>query len=248
MTYDGGKNATFRHIVNQMPPHDVYLELFLGSGAVLRNKRPARQDIGVELDPAQCEAVRRALPSALIMQADAMEFVREFKFPAGAVGLIYADPPYLLSTRSSQRRLYAYEFCENVEHIELLTALRQVPALVMVSGYRSELYDHHLQGWRRVEWQAVKRNGEMATECLWCNFPAPLELHDWRYLGSNKDERQRMKRKKESFARKLRAMSPLERGAVLSAIREMQMLPAIRLGPGSSKQLRQMTPPRCSAV
>jgi hypothetical protein len=43
MTYPGGKNGTgtFQKIINQMPPHDVYIEAFLGSGAVMRLKRPA---------------------------------------------------------------------------------------------------------------------------------------------------------------------------------------------------------------
>ncbi|MGJ8626091.1 MAG: hypothetical protein ACSHXB_03935 [Sulfitobacter sp.] len=41
MTYPGGKNGggAYQRIINHMPPHRFYIEPFLGSGAVLRNKR-----------------------------------------------------------------------------------------------------------------------------------------------------------------------------------------------------------------
>ena len=39
--YAGGKNGAgiFQRIINQMPPHNCYIEAFLGSGAILRRKR-----------------------------------------------------------------------------------------------------------------------------------------------------------------------------------------------------------------
>jgi DNA adenine methylase len=53
MQYMGGKNGAgvFQRIINLMPPHRVYIEPFLGSGAILRLKRPAVFNVGVELDP-----------------------------------------------------------------------------------------------------------------------------------------------------------------------------------------------------
>ena len=43
MSYPGGKAApgTFQKIINLMPPHEVYIEPFLGGGAILRKKLPA---------------------------------------------------------------------------------------------------------------------------------------------------------------------------------------------------------------
>jgi hypothetical protein len=51
MTYPGGKNGAgvYQTIINLMPPHEVYIEPFLGSGAVMRLKRPALLNIGVDL-------------------------------------------------------------------------------------------------------------------------------------------------------------------------------------------------------
>ncbi|MBK9053315.1 MAG: hypothetical protein IPL78_21170 [Chloroflexi bacterium] len=30
MTYPGGKGRTYQHIINHLPPHDVYIAAFLG--------------------------------------------------------------------------------------------------------------------------------------------------------------------------------------------------------------------------
>lgn len=55
MRYKGGKNGSgvFQRLISMMPPHEVYIELFLGSGAILRRKRLAdRLTFGYELNPA----------------------------------------------------------------------------------------------------------------------------------------------------------------------------------------------------
>ena len=53
MAYPGGKNGSgvYQTIINLMPPHEVYIEPFLGAGAVMRLKRPAARNIGIDLDP-----------------------------------------------------------------------------------------------------------------------------------------------------------------------------------------------------
>ena len=60
MGYPGGKDAegVYQRIINLMPPHRVYIEPFVGGGAILRRKRPAEsstvidQDEGVEIGRA----------------------------------------------------------------------------------------------------------------------------------------------------------------------------------------------------
>ena len=53
--------------------------------------------------------------------------------------LIYSDPPYLRRTRTSKHR-YRFDY-EEADHVELLELLKAVRCQVMVSGYRSALYD-----------------------------------------------------------------------------------------------------------
>jgi len=54
MGFPGGKAGagTYQKIINQIPPHDIYVEAFLGDGAIIRRKRPALRNIGVEVDPS----------------------------------------------------------------------------------------------------------------------------------------------------------------------------------------------------
>jgi hypothetical protein len=57
--YPGGKGGAgvYQTIINQMPWHETYLEPFLGGGAIMALKRPARWNIGIDLD---AEAVKQA--------------------------------------------------------------------------------------------------------------------------------------------------------------------------------------------
>lgn len=84
--------------------------------------------------------------------------------------LLYVDPPYLASTRRSLQ--YLHEMHQDHEHGELLEALRGCAAAVVVSGYRSPLYEDLLRGWRTVEIAATTQQGGASArrvEVLWCN-------------------------------------------------------------------------------
>jgi hypothetical protein len=139
--------------------------------------------------------------------------------------LCYIDPPYLFDVRSSKRRIYAHEFGTEEEHAELLRLVVTLPCMVMLSGYRSEFYDRTLWKWRRAQFQTTNRAGARTLEVVWMNFPAPLELHDYRFLGKGFRERERIKRKRERWKAKLLRMPQLERHAILSAVAELRAGP-----------------------
>ena len=118
------------------------------------------------------------------------------------------------NTRTSKHR-YRFDY-EEADHVELLELLKAVRCQVMVSGYRSALYEERLAGWRRVELQVMNHAG-VRTECVWMNF-APDRLHWARYAGRNFTDRQRIKRKAESWGRRYAALPVAERLAVLGAM------------------------------
>jgi DNA adenine methylase len=83
--------------------------------------------------------------------------------------LLYADPPYVHSTRTSEadtRKHYEHEMSDQ-DHTDLATALRQTSAMVIISGYRCELYDELYQGWERVDKSARSMMNVKRTESLW---------------------------------------------------------------------------------
>lgn len=92
--------------------------------------------------------------------------------------LIYADPPYIQSTRSHGAR-YLRD-ADDAWHGSLLELLRGVDAKVCVSGYSNPLYEDLLSDWAKVTFESrvgvsVKKGGEATVkmECLWMNYDPP---------------------------------------------------------------------------
>lgn len=86
--------------------------------------------------------------------------------------LLYVDPPYLGSSRSSGS--YLHEMCSDDEHRALAGALRGCRASVVLSGYHSPLYDEMYDGWERAEINTMTGQGgsnQARTEVLWSNRP-----------------------------------------------------------------------------
>ncbi len=225
MAYPGGKSGAgvYQKIINQMPVHDVYIEPFLGGGAVLKAKRRSSVDIGIEADIDVVETWRHDLDwcRVTVINADAISYLPalvETERRDEARVLVYADPPYLGSSRASNRLIYNHEMMSEEDHLVLLTMLKSLPCMVMLSGYASDLYEKELEGWRSISFQAMTRGGFAATEWLWMNFPEPFELHDYRYLGENYRERERIRRKQKRWRSRLESMPALERYALLEVV------------------------------
>jgi DNA adenine methylase len=227
MQYPGGKNAdgVYQRIINQIPPHDEYIELFGGSAAVLRFKRPAVRSFVLDLEPGALAALRyEGLPPGTIAKkCDGIHWLRSHTCTGRT--FIYADPPYLLETRS-KKRIYKYELTRG-QHIDLLNELLRSPAMVMLSGYKSSLYASMLPGWRLLEYRCMTRGGPR-IECLWMNYPEPVELHDYRYLGENFREREKVRRQQRRWTARLARIDRLQRLALLSVLgQDTSLLPSI---------------------
>lgn len=221
MTYPGGKNGAgvYQTIINQIPPHDTYVEAFAGSAAIFRNKRRARHSILIELGQDQGAELSHEFlckPGVEVLKTCGVSFMKASTLSSRHDVFWYFDPPYVRSARRSSRDMYECEWTDQ-NHLHFLHHVRTVRGMVMISGYPSELYERALSDWRRVEFQAMTRRG-LATEVLWMNYPEPKILHDPSYLGDDFRERERIKRKAQRWARKFEELEPRERCAVLSAV------------------------------
>lgn len=86
--------------------------------------------------------------------------------------LLYVDPPYLASTRTSTQ--YRHEMPHEQQHRELAAALHDAEAAVVLSGYESPLYSGLYGDWHRHEIATVTTQGGQRgarTEVLWSNRP-----------------------------------------------------------------------------
>lgn len=133
---------------------------------------------------------------------------------------VYADLPYLGSTRSSDYPLYRHELRSEEEHEQALMVLLGLDCMVMVCGYWSELYADMLSGWRVASFDAWTRSNRHVIEYVWMNFPEPRRLHDYKWLGDDRREREKLKKRKRRWVNRLKGMPALERYAMLAAIEE----------------------------
>lgn len=220
--YLGSKAASgaFQAIIASMPPHDTYIETHLGSGAVMLRKPEAGRSIGIDIDPAVTDQFAHQ-EGREIYNCDAVTFLNGFDYSSAGRVLVYADPPYLHSTRTSRKR-YNFEYSED-DHRRLIDTLSNIASAdvyVMISGYPSQLYSELLAGWRTHEFQVMSHGG-IRTEKLWFSFDA-TGSHWATYAGSNFTDRQRIKRKASRWAQNYRALPPAERLAVLAALLESE--------------------------
>jgi hypothetical protein len=216
MSYPGSKGqaGVWQRIIGQMPPHSVYVEPFFGSGQVFWRKLRAASSIVIDRDAAAIVKAG-AEPGVNAISGDALRILPALKPALPADAVIYCDPPYPLSTRKG-RRYYQHEMTERI-HASLLALLQELHCRVLISSYPSKLYSSQLQSWRCLEYRTRTR-GRTVTECLWCNFPEPQELHDWRFAGNNFRERLAFKRVASRWLKRLEAMAPRKQRYLLNAI------------------------------
>ncbi len=222
-TYNGGKGSdgTFQKIINRIPPHDIYIEAFVGNGTILEKKKLAQYSIAIDKDTAVIEAWKQNnnLPGVHFINADAISWLEHFRVAAsifkkmGIRVFIYLDPPYPKSIRKNAKNLYRHEMGD-FHHTQLLNVARCYPANIAISSYPNKMYDNALAGWNSITFQSQTRAGT-ATEKLWFNYDTPVELHDYSYLGENYRERERIKGIIDRNTAKLKRMPEAERNAFI---------------------------------
>lgn len=113
--------------------------------------------------PEKFIAVAERLKQVQIENRPAVEVIKRYN---RSDVLIYADPPYLESTRNGA--IYEDEMTIG-DHEVLLQELAKHEGPVLLSAYQNELYTDLLQGWEYQTRQQVIENGTHRTEVLWIN-------------------------------------------------------------------------------
>jgi len=173
----------------------VWVQLTQGRGAVASNtgfrhytKPVGRTSMVDYLDGylARMEPAASRLRRATLRCRPALEIIGEYGQHHEV--LLFVDPPYLGSTRSSGG--YRHEMRDPASHRALAKALHDTKSAVVVCGYPSDLYDQELYpGWNRHTIDtSTGQGGVLAsrTEVLWSNRPlnARPSLFD---LGNGED-------------------------------------------------------------
>lgn len=127
-----------------------------------REKAYAAQD-WMQIPEKIMEAAER-LRGVQIEHCPAVEVIERFNY---SNVLIYADPPYVLSTRHGKQ--YTCEMSDKDQH-DLLDVLLAHKGPVLLSGYDNRLYNDRLRNWHKEEIDSISQAGKRKREILWMNF------------------------------------------------------------------------------
>lgn len=119
--------------------------------------------------PEALRAIVGRMRGVVIEHRDALTCMRQHDSPST---LHYVDPPYVHSTRALKRTraklVYSHEMTD-ADHEALAVGLKNLSGMVVLSGYRSELYDRLYAGWDVREKRALADGARPCIECLWLN-------------------------------------------------------------------------------
>lgn len=108
-----------------------------------------------------------------IRNLDCIEFIKKYDHENA---LFYCDPPYLHETRSTVGEYGPHEMSAE-QHIKLLEFIGGLKGKCMLSGYRSDMYDHYAAafGWKLHEYETTNKASSSKTkekriECCWTNY------------------------------------------------------------------------------
>ena len=137
----------------------------------LRSQSPAADWANMNHLNAVAERFRKVQ----IEHGPALEVIERYDSPET---LFYVDPPYVLDTRVD-RAAYIHEMTDS-DHAKLASALHAAKGSVVLSGYRSDLYEVLYNDW----WSASTTSrinspsgAKLATETIWTNAEAQRRLN-----------------------------------------------------------------------
>lgn len=214
-----GNSGCLQFLINNIPYHKRYFELFAGSAALFNAKAAADIAILCDVDSKVIfEHIKKDLPATVrlynmpfknVVQAYALTFTKD--------DFIYLDPPYPEISRRSGKKHYRNEMLSIKEHSDFLSIVQKIDANIMISTKPNYLYDQILNDWRKKEFDTVDHQGKY-KEVIYMNYPEPELLHQYDFLGNGFIDRQRIKRKRQRMEDKIKGLPIHERMAILQDI------------------------------
>jgi len=204
-----GANGTWQQIISQIPKCDIFIEAMAGSGI-----------ISSHLSDCSCSIVTNDIDSCLHTNEHLhfQDLIDKYDCECPDKTVFYFDPPYLLSTRKSKRKIYKHEWTDQ-DHFDFLSRVLTVKSNCMISHYPCPLYNETLSNWRHITFPSMTHSG-IRTECLWMNFPTPKLLLRSDKVGSDCWSRQAIKRKINRLQLKLAALDPIEKAAIFTQLKK----------------------------
>ncbi len=243
-----GGNGVYQQIISIIPPHNILVVPFLGHCGIVRNILPSDILIGVDASAKVINAWKKYLIKYLIYKYkddnkniliktniskgnlpsiihlyndDALIFLKN-KLP-GLISkyedtpVIYLDPPYPLSSRKSTAKLYDFEMTD-CQHQNLLSIIIKMKYLILISSYDNKMYNDSLPNWFKLDFPVGTRNGK-AIETVYYNYSLSNGLlHDYRYLGNDFKDRERIRLKISRWVKGLEKLEAREQMAIIKSI------------------------------
>lgn len=220
--YTGNKDFSnvIHFLINRLPKSERYFSLFFGGGGLEKSAYTAAAlFICAEKNPA-CKQFE--VPGvATIEYNDYQDLIEDNVFTRS--DFIFADPPYMFSSRTTGRKYYKYEFSHQ-DHITFLEHIQNLDANIMITHPECDLYDGELYGWSKEPFNYMTRRG-MFKDCVYKNFQAAdIELLNYDCLGEDFTDRQRIKRQRQNIVNKFAGLDNHVRAAIVRELKKENLI------------------------
>ena len=220
--YIGNKDFSnvIHFLINRLPKSERYFSLFYGSGGLEKSiYTAAAHFICAEKNP-ECKKYETSM-TASIEYSDYKHLIEQNVFTRD--DFVFADPPYIISTRKSGKAFYKFEF-DISQHIEFLNYMGSMKAKTMITHPECDLYNSYLKGWFRVDLRYMTQGGWF-TDSVYMNYnPEEIELLSYECLGKDFTDRQRIKRQRANIVNKFKNLDPQIRKGIANELRKEQLL------------------------
>ena len=115
--------------------------------------------------PEALHFIIERLRGVVIENKDALEIMKAHDT---AKTLHYADPPYVLSTRCQGEKTVCYKFeMTDAQHEMLLTGIKKLIGMVLISGYENDLYNDLLPDFIKIKKKSFSDGAMKRIEVLY---------------------------------------------------------------------------------